>query len=256
MKGYENTFAAFQTILKEGFSSLYAGYESALIGTAYSNAVYFYLYQLFNELARKVTLHNPLHLIDNIVVAALSGAATAVASNPIWVVNTRMSLNAKSGEAKSVLATAIEMVQKEGFSSLFAGVIPSLVLVANPVINYVLFERIILALKSKKLSGLQIFLIGCFSKLIAAFLTHPTLVIKTRMQANKDDADMSMVAAISQIIQKEGFKGLFAGLSTKLAHSVLTSALLFLIKDRTTTFSINLLVFFGILKVAAKGKAA
>ena len=251
-KGYENALEAFKTICKEGISSLYAGYESAVIGTAYANAVYYYLYQLLTEIARRVTQHQTLHLLDNIVVAALSGAATAVASNPIWTINTRMSLNAKSGASKSALATGIEMVQQEGVSSLFAGVFPALVLVSNPVINYVLFERILLALKGKRLTGLHIFLIGCVTKLIAALVTHPYLVIKTRMQSNKNDASVGMSDALANIIRTEGLPGLFAGLSMKLVHSVLTSALLFLIKDRTTSFSINTLVLLGLIKLQAK----
>lgn len=254
-KGYEGTLSAFKTIFNEGFSSLYAGYESAIVGTAYANAVYYYLYQLLTEVVRKVTQHQTLQLVDNIAVAALSGAATAVASNPIWVINTRLSLQAKSGQSKSLLATAIEMVQNEGVSSLFAGVLPALVLVANPVINYVLFERLTLALKHKKLTGLHIFLLGCLTKLVAALVTHPYLVVKTRMQSHKDDASQSMSGTLSSIVHKEGFPGLFSGLSTKLVHSVLTSALLFLIKDRTTSISINALVLLGLIKIQAKNAA-
>jgi len=239
---------AFRTILNEGLSSLYAGYESAIVGTAYANAVYYYLYQFLNELMTSVTQHKPLHLLDNIIVAALSGAATAVASNPIWVINTRLSLNAKSGHKKSLLTTATELVEEEGVSALFAGVLPALVLVANPVINFVLFERIQLALNIKKMTPWQVFFVGCFTKLIAAFVTHPYLVIKTRMQASKEVAQQGVMHCLSTTLNKEGLPGLFAGLSTKLVHSVLTSALLFLIKDQTTSLSIKLLMVIGLLK--------
>lgn len=252
-KGYEDAVSAFKTILGEGFSSFYAGYQAAFIGTVYSNFVYYYLYQFLNEMVVLVTRHKPLHLLDNILVAALSGSATAVASNPIWVLNTRMSVNAKSGAQKSLLATAIDMVSKEGVSSLFAGVLPSLVLVANPVINYVLFERIQLALKAKRLTPWQLFFIGCFTKLIAAFVTHPYLVIKTRMQANQKDASQSITKCLTTLVETEGIAGLFSGLSTKLVHSVLTSALLFLIKDQSTNFSIKLLVLLGVIKISKRG---
>lgn len=254
-KGYGNTFEAFRTILNEGASSLYAGYESAIVGTAYANAVYYYLYQFLNEFVSSVTQHKPLHLLDNIAVAGLAGAATAVASNPIWVINTRLSLNAKSGHKKSLWATAMELVEKEGVGSLFAGVLPALVLVANPVINYVLFERIQLALNLKRLTPLQVFLLGCFTKLVAAFVTHPYLVIKTRMQASKEVAQQGVLNCLSTTLHKEGLPGLFAGLSTKLVHSVLTSALLFLIKDQTTSVSIKFLMLIGLLK-APKAAAA
>jgi adenine nucleotide transporter 17 len=253
VEGYENTLAAFKTILGEGYKSLYAGYQSAFIGTAYSNFIYYYLYQFLNELATLVTKHKPLHLLDNILVAALSGSATAVASNPIWVLNTRMSVEAKAGSEKSLLKTATEMVQKEGFRSLFAGVLPALVLVSNPVINYVLFERIQLALKAKRLTPWQLFFVGCFTKLIAAFVTHPYLVIKTRMQANQDDANQSISQVLKGIFAEDGIRGLFSGLSTKLVHSVLTSALLFLIKDQSTAASIKLLTILGIIKISKRG---
>lgn len=250
-EGYENAAAAFRTIANEGLLNFYAGYQSAAIGSGYSNAVYYYLYQGLNELMTTLTMHKPLHLIDNIIVAALAGAATSAASNPIWVINTRMSVDSKKGKNESLLQTMLTIIREEGVGALFAGVLPALMLVLNPVINYVLFERICLALKSKKLSALQIFLVSCFTKLVAAFVTHPLLVVKTRMQANQT-ASMTTGQILVDMIKNEGLPGLFSGLSTKLVHSVLSSALLFLIKEETTAISIQFLVFLGLIKLAPK----
>jgi hypothetical protein len=54
----------------------------------------------------------------------------------------------------------------------------SLILVSNPVIQYVLFERlkVVLLKKKKDLTSLDFFLLGAFTKLIASFVVRsPTI---------------------------------------------------------------------------------
>lgn len=241
--GYENSISTFLTILKkEGFVGLYSGFNSLLVGTAYTNAIYYYFYEFFNEKITSLTKHKPLHIFDNILVAALSGVLCALASNPIWVINTRASTKSNESLEKSdILHVAYKIASEEGIGSLWSGIIPALILVTNPIINYVLFERLRLLFKNEKLPGWKLFLLSAFTKMIAALITHPYLVIKTRLQAvNNVEKYKNLIDCIEKTYKNEGFAGFWKGLSTKLLHSVLTSALLFLIKDKTTLLSIKL----------------
>ena len=92
------------------------------------------------------------------LAGALAGSATVLCTNPIWVVNTRMT--ARKAEASSTsttsasdlekgvqtgqvpkakrpstIGTLLAMINNEGIASLFAGVLPALVLVANPILQ-------------------------------------------------------------------------------------------------------------------------
>ena len=64
----------------------------------------------------------------------------SVVSNPIWMVNTRIALS--QGESKSILGTVKEIYVKEGISAFFKGIVPNLVLVVNPIINFVVYEQL------------------------------------------------------------------------------------------------------------------
>ena len=56
----------------------------------------------------------------------------------------------------------------------FKGLIPALVLVINPVIQFTVFERLKASMEKKMtLNGLHFFILGAISKLIATGLTYP-----------------------------------------------------------------------------------
>lgn len=78
----------------------------------------------------------------------ITGSATAIISNPLWVVQTRQTAKSNpksiapipetSPEALkklSVLEAAHLIIRKEGIGSLWAGVGPALILVINPVLQ-------------------------------------------------------------------------------------------------------------------------
>ena len=137
---------------------------------------------------------------------ALAGSATVLITNPIWVVNTRMTArkNAIAEEEDdlhegtldeplptlqdptgrrnlrkvkpSTLATISTVIRDEGLGAFFAGVIPALVLVANPILQYTLFEQLKNVLEKRKkarASPTDAFYLGAAAKLVATTLTYP-----------------------------------------------------------------------------------
>lgn len=137
---------------------------------------------------------------------ALAGSATVLLTNPIWVINTRMTARknaiaeedddlyqGSSDEAlptlqdptgrrslrkiqPSTLATINAVIRDEGLGAFFAGVIPALVLVANPILQYTLFEQLKNVLEQRKkarASPTDAFYLGAAAKLVATTLTYP-----------------------------------------------------------------------------------
>lgn len=231
--------ALLQILKTEGVKGLYSGITSALVGIGFTQFTYYYWYEWVKS--RFIAQKGALSVIDNIITGAIAGAATATLSNPIWVINTRMLVKQESEERDSSLQAARQIYKEEGLKGFFRGLLPSLFLVLNPIIQYTLYERLRLWLAvqrqatSKILTGLDFFLLGAISKLCATSMTYPYIVLKSRMQlqASKDAANQytSISDGVRKIIKHEGVKGLFKGIESKLMQSVLSSAFTFAFKE-------------------------
>lgn len=91
------------------------------------------------------------------------------------------SLDDKSGAVQKPF-TFVQMAQKilkeEGVVGFFKGVIPALVLVINPVIQFTAFERLkVLLEKGRTLTTFDFFVLGAVSKLLATGLTYPYMLV-------------------------------------------------------------------------------
>jgi solute carrier family 25 (peroxisomal adenine nucleotide transporter), member 17 len=122
----------------------------------------------------------------------MAGVATAVATNPIWVLNTRMStIKAHTAESRqSSLAVLLALVAEEGPLALFKGVVPGLILVTNPAIQYMVFERLRAWTERRrgtrgsagKLTDLDFFWLGLLSKFVASTITYPLILVKSKVR--------------------------------------------------------------------------
>ncbi|CAN3359522.1 peroxisomal adenine nucleotide transporter 1 [Diutina catenulata] len=252
------TYQALLEILRtKGPLGLYSGLESALYGITLTNFIYYYFYELASGFFLKRNGKRGLSTYESILTGAIAGAITCVGSNPFWVANTRMMTNQKKdGKAtSSTFRTLIEIIQNDGVGTLFAGVMPALVLVVNPIIQYTIFEQIKNAIiaknGAKSFTAVKAFFIGAFGKLIATALTYPYITLKSRMHLRKKAVGgdkLSMVAEIRKIIKDEGVGGLYGGLAVKLTQSITTAAFLFYFKEELLTGSIRLVSVLKALK--------
>lgn len=260
----ESLVQAVRTVLaEEGLLGLYDGLGSSLLGIGVSNFVYYFFFEAARDfiltskrLTRSTTAAlGTLTTLESIVAGLLAGSATAVASNPIWVVNTRQTVRTtrrtSEGAAAPVLrrlsflATLRSIVEKDGVRALWKGIGPALVLVTNPVLQYTAFEQLktwVLASRAaargraQPLRDWDYFWLGALSNLIATGITYPQIVIKARQQAISNDADRPQRAnvwtAMTDVVHEEGLGGLYRGISSKLLQSILTAAILFASKER------------------------
>ena len=180
------------------------------------------------------------------VAGAVAGSATVLITNPIWVVNTRMTARkhgptpsvGKQAQAPSTVGEIKALLAEGGPRAFFAGVIPALVLVINPILQYTLFEQLKNAVERRRrraVTPTDAFWLGAVGKLVATGLTYPYVTVKSRMHVAPKDGSRSgssgAVAALRRIVQEEGWQGLYKGIGPKLVQSVLTAAFLFAFKD-------------------------
>ncbi|KAL8925000.1 MAG: hypothetical protein Q9172_002429 [Xanthocarpia lactea] len=253
--------AVRRIIQREGLTGLYSGLESALFGISVTNFVYYYWYEWTRAFFERAAIRSSraskkLTTIESMIAGAIAGSATVLITNPIWVVNTRMTArqsdsssndtlpppNSKSTSNKrpSTIATLLSLIRTEGPQALFAGVLPALVLVINPILQYTIFEQLKNVLeKRRRVTPRDVFLLGALGKLLATSITYPYITIKSRMHV-KEGAKEGMGSALTRAVREEGWGGLYKGIGPKVTQSVLTAAFLFAFKDALYDASVTL----------------
>ena len=94
---YRGTVHAFRTVVRrEGALGLYSGLTPALVGSTVAWGVYFSCYN--NAKARYQRAYDtrelPSHL--HLISAAEAGLVVSLATNPVWVVKTRLQLQSRA----------------------------------------------------------------------------------------------------------------------------------------------------------------
>ncbi|XP_010266331.1 PREDICTED: peroxisomal nicotinamide adenine dinucleotide carrier-like isoform X3 [Nelumbo nucifera] len=229
-----------QVVKSEGWGGLYSGLKPSLFGTAASQGVYYYFYQLFKNKAEAVAVarkrkglgDGTVGMLTWLVVAAIAGSLNVLLTNPIWVLVTRMqthtqaerkimeakreailreasisnstdlsTLQDKLDELDSIKPrpygttyAAWEVYDEAGILGFWKGIVPTLIMVCNPSIQFMIYETSLKYLKakraakrsSKNVTALEVFLLGAFAKLGATVSTYPLLVVKSRLQAKQE----------------------------------------------------------------------
>ncbi|KAL2560114.1 hypothetical protein AAZV13_20G003600 [Glycine max] len=218
-----------------------------------------------------------------LVVAAIAGSLNVLFTNPIWVLVTRMqthtqaqrkimdekkealrraasestiadsTLQDKLSELDSIkprpygtIHAANEVYNEAGIVGFWKGVIPALIMVCNPSIQFMIYESSLKHLRAKRaakkqgntsISALEVFLVGAIAKLGATVSTYPLLVVKSRLQAKQEIGGSSSYRysgtfdAVLKMIRYEGLPGFYKGMSTKIVQSVFAASVLFMVKE-------------------------
>lgn len=227
-----STLAAVRHIInREGISGLYSGLDSALFGISVTNFVYYYWYEWTRSFFEKAAIKagrasKKLTTVESMIAGAIAGSATVMITNPIWVVNTRMTTRKEESDIEggkkekkpSTIGTLLSLIRDEGFMSLFAGVLPALVLVINPILQYTFFEQMKNAVeRRKKIGPYDAFYLGALGKLLATSITYPYITVKSRAHvAKKDQPSEGMTQSLRKIVREEGYAGLYKGMSCVL----------------------------------------
>ncbi|KAI9595671.1 mitochondrial carrier domain-containing protein [Syncephalis fuscata] len=257
---------ALKKVVASGdYADLFSGLNSALVGIGITNGVYYFFYEWTRSVFEKASKRRGMTTIESMTAGALAGAATVIITNPIWVVNTRLTVkkDATDDTAPSTqhagrhrakrpgtYRTILRILREDGPLAFWQGVVPALILVINPIIQYTLFEQLKNWLsQTRKLSGWHFFILGAISKLAATSITYPYIVVKARMQLKQSDSNELRYNSVSdgfrKIIAREGLGGLYKGMSTKLVQSVLTASFLFYYKEALYKYAVILLIVLG-----------
>ncbi|KAL1923603.1 uncharacterized protein VTP21DRAFT_8583 [Calcarisporiella thermophila] len=242
---YASTVEGIRHILREeGPLGLFAGLPAALIGVVAQSFAYFYFYTIIRQRYQKRL--GTLSTATELWVGAVAGALTQLFTLPINVITTRQQ-TLPPEERKSLLETGQEIVRQEGWATLWKGLRASLVLTVNPAITYGMFERVkalvLRRLGRKDLTPGLAFFVGATSKTLATVVTYPYIMAKVRMQWKaprgvKMTPYRSGIDVLTRVYKSEGVSGWYKGMQAQITKAVLSQALLFMIKEELTEYTL------------------
>uniref|UniRef100_A0ACD5X0G1 Uncharacterized protein n=1 Tax=Avena sativa TaxID=4498 RepID=A0ACD5X0G1_AVESA len=229
-------FQMLQLVQTEGWGGLYSGLKPSLVGTAASQGIYYYFYQLLKNKVENVAAargkkglgDGTVGMFSWLVIAAIAGLINVLLTIPIWVLVTRMQTHTQAerkmieskrevllkevSRANSVdvsilkdrlakldsekphpygtLQAVREVYRESGISGFWKGLVPTLIMVCNPSIQFMIFETLSKRLRSKRsgnqlpkknITAMEVFLLGAMAKLGATVVTYPLLVVKVNL---------------------------------------------------------------------------
>lgn len=144
------TFDTIGAIRKnEGWRGLFRGLGPSLAGVVPAAAVKFYVYGNCKRLGASYLGYKEDEPILHAQAAVAAGLATATATNPIWLVKTRLQLDrahANNGTAPRHYNGSFDCIQKvlrsDGISGLYRGLSASYLGTVETAIHLVLYERL------------------------------------------------------------------------------------------------------------------
>jgi len=158
--------------------------------------------------------------------AVSAGVVTDVATNPIWVVKTRMQtqiLRPHEERDRTLFDAARRLVREEGVRGMYKGLAPQLIGLVHVGIQFPIYERmkkeIKLHNKSDDLGYFGTMGSAFTAKVIASVVAYPHEILRSRFQFQhtKDpNRYKSMLHCIRTIYHEEGYRGYYKGLTANL----------------------------------------
>ncbi|KAJ8387603.1 hypothetical protein AAFF_G00152990 [Aldrovandia affinis] len=248
-----------EIIKEEGLLAPYRGWFPVICSLCCSNFVYFYCFHSLKASWLRSQRSTPGR---DLLIGIAAGVVNVLVTTPLWVVNTRLKLQGAKFRNTDIHPTHYTgiidafagIIRDEGVWALWNGTLPSLLLVMNPAIQFMIYEGLKRQLRRgvlRELSSLEVFFIGAVAKAIATTLTYPLQTIQSilRFGQHRQPTERSRVLSslrnvvylLLNRVRKHGILGLFKGLEAKLLQTVLTAALMFLLYEKIASSTFRLM---------------
>lgn len=239
----------------EGMRGFFRGLVPTLIGILPARATYFWAYSTTKSSLSAQFGENPL---VHVLSAAAAGISSNTLTNPIWLMKSRVQLQAGASTANPMVYRGyrdamVRIFREEGLGGFFKGLSASYWGVTEGALHFVVYERIKAKLVEEnkrriargdflrknqsasdpeRLTSVQYLTAAAVSKLLASAATYPHEVVRLRMREQPKFIGAvpkyrGMIQSLRLIAREEGRQGLYAGMGTHLARVVPNAALMF-----------------------------
>ena len=230
--------------------SFYRGLMPNMIGNSVSWALYFMWYGNIKDLIRAARESESIPLeqrglrsADYFLASGTSGILTAVFTNPIWVIKTRMLSTARDspGAYRSISHGTADLYRTEGLRGFYRGLLPSLFGVSHGAIQFMAYEQLknhfSRSRPGNQLSNLDFLYLSAASKIFAGSITYPYQVVRARLQTY--DAQARYKGAwdvVKKVVRQEGISGLYKGLGPNIVRVLPSTCVTFLVYENVKFF--------------------
>lgn len=256
---------------EKGVAGLFFGVENKLLKSCTAKFIYFYIYRALLNTAKTAT--GQVSVATNLLIGYLGEFLSLPIVMPLEAIVSKSQTSGLTGPEAARL-----MFKEGGIRRFYAAPFAYVMGCCQPAIQYTLFDQVkrtfLIASggaskRSTELSAIQAFLLGAVTNAIATTICYPLEVIRMTQQANGDEDDVEhgtltassderstmpaiqamkrhIIAAwiiLRNILMREGFAGWFKGLGPQLTASVLSSALMMMVKERIVGISSAVLYF-------------
>lgn len=271
------TGALGDIVRQEGWRGLYKGLTPNVVGNSSSWGLYFLWYTMIKEQMAKGMpkdadgVSKKLSATQHLLAASGSGAATALLTNPIWVVKTRMfttprlsqpqaasssvSIPTSDSPYRSLSSSLAHIYRNEGIRGLWKGAGLALFGVSNGAIQFMAYEQlkryrsdaVLRQKKGKiapedlgsegqvKLSNTEYTIISGAAKFMSLSLTYPYQVIRSRIQ-NHSTSQLypNIPTCIRLTWTQEGIRGFYKGMAPNLVRILPATCVTFVVYENVS----------------------
>ena len=121
--------------------ALFKGLGPTLVGVIPARSINFFTYGNGKQIIANTFNNGAENTLVHLTAAACAGIVTSTATNPIWVVKTRLQLIQGSG-ARGSLACIQKILREEGVRGFYKGMTASYLGVTEGTIQWVLYEKL------------------------------------------------------------------------------------------------------------------
>lgn len=179
------------------------------------------------------------------------GTLTAISTNPIWVIKTRMLSTSyrELGAYSSIADGAKQIFRAEGLWGFYRGLVPSLFGVSHGALQFMAYEKLKVyrggatASEYRDLGTFDLLIISGLAKFFAGSVTYPYQLVRARLQMH--DAERlyrGMRDVMSQVWRQEGLVGFYKGLGPNLLRVMPSTCVTFLVYENTRLHLPHLLI--------------
>jgi len=236
------------TIQRGGIPALYQGLTSPLIGAMVENATLFAAYgkiKTFLQVNPNPTLTNPVPMWKYLLAGAGSGVCSAFILTPVELVKCRLQIQREGVQRlyTGPVDVVRKILNKEGIEGLWRGNVSCLIrevpgnaawfsfyeTVRTQFQKYLNIER------RKDLPLIWNALAGSCAGIAYWLVPFPADTVKSRLQTDPRYEGLSFIRAFRMVVQREGFLGLYNGLTVTCLRSAPSHALIFYFYELTSS---------------------
>jgi len=222
--------------MNEGIAGLFKGLGPNVMGVFPSRAIYFGAYSTAkSNLNASIPKANRDSPFVHVTSAATAGFCASTATNPIWMIKTRLQLDRARDKTLNIKNCFQNIYKEHGVRGLWKGVTASYWGISETMIHFVIYEYLkkeLAIMQNKKKNDdkttfdfVCFMLCGACSKTCATIVAYPHEVARTRLR-EEGSIYRTFWQTLHTVYQNEGRRGLYRGLATQLIRQIPNTAIM------------------------------